>query len=135
VTSNDPTNTPYTRTLQLAAETLGSTERLAEMLRVEHARLSRWMSGAEQPPYDVFSTALDIVATGSSRAQMLANRAQARADRSQERADRDQARADRDQAAADRSSRPATEQFKQVARENSEPASNAPENDSSKNTG
>jgi len=53
-----------TRTLALAAQTLGGAQALAERLDVEHATLECWMAGEDVPPYDVFLKALDIVAAG-----------------------------------------------------------------------
>lgn len=144
--TKDPANTPYTRTLQFAAKTVGSAERLAAVLAVEHAQLLQWISGAAFPPHEVFLKALDIVANGRPDKQTLADRAQASADRKQSRADRSQAKADRDQATADRaqenarrmqdeataSSASRTHQFRQVASNDGESASNTPENDAKK---
>ena len=141
-----PGNTPYTRTLQLASKTLGSTEHLAAFLAVKHAQLLRWISGEAFPPHEVFLDALDIVANGTLDKRALAHRAQASADRSQASADRSQAKADRDQATADRAqdnadrtrveanaaSASRTQQFRRVASSDGESASNAPENDSQK---
>ncbi len=146
--TKDPGDTPYTRTLQLAAKTLGSAERLAAVLAVEHAQLLRWISGAAFPPHEVFLQALDIVANGRSDKQTLADRTQRSADRKQARADRSQAKADRDQANADRAQRNAsrtqqgeaattdsaseTQQQRHVASNDGESASDAPENQSKK---
>lgn len=57
-------DTPYTRTLRRAADALGSENRLADALRVPAAKLQAWLLGDEVPPMQVFSAALDIVASG-----------------------------------------------------------------------
>lgn len=56
--------TAHTRTLQAAADTLGSASRLAAYLSVPLADLTRWISGEEHPPHDIFLRALDVVAGG-----------------------------------------------------------------------
>jgi hypothetical protein len=58
---------PSTRILQCAAETLGDARRLADELRVPLAALQSWMSGDKATPFEVFSKALDIVARGPLR--------------------------------------------------------------------
>ena len=54
----------HTRTLQLAAQLLGSAEALAAELGVALEMLQAWMRGEATPPFSVFSQALDIVARG-----------------------------------------------------------------------
>jgi hypothetical protein len=54
----------YTRTLQLAAATLGGRDELARFLGVPAGEVMRWLSGAELPPFTVYCSALDIVAAG-----------------------------------------------------------------------
>lgn len=61
---SSPIDTPYTRTLQRAADTLGGYERLARALGVTLAQLRLWTTGVEVPPIEVFTAALDIVAAG-----------------------------------------------------------------------
>lgn len=144
--TKDPGDTPYTRTLQRALETIGSAEGLATILAVEHAQLLRWISGEAFPPHEVFLNALDIVASGKSHEQTRAARAQRSADRKQARADRSQAKADRDQAHADRAQEHArraqddatrasdseTQPSRHAASNDGESASHAPENDPKK---
>jgi hypothetical protein len=60
-----PKSTTYMRTLQRAADTFGSVQRLAAFLRVSHADVLRWIAGEGYPPHEVFLAALDIVATGT----------------------------------------------------------------------
>ena len=48
--SGAPAGSAPTRTLALAAKTLGGAQALAERLNVEHATLERWMAGEEVPP-------------------------------------------------------------------------------------
>ena len=54
----------YTRTLQMAAETLGGREPLAEFLGVSMNELLDWLSGVELPPFSAYCSALDVVAAG-----------------------------------------------------------------------
>ena len=61
-------SSPFTRTLQLAAENLGGVPELAIRLGIDRRRLERWMSGDEAPPHEVFTTALDVVAAGPTHA-------------------------------------------------------------------
>jgi hypothetical protein len=56
--------TSHTRTLQLAAQLLGSTPALATELGVALDTLQAWIRGEGTPPFSVFSQALDIVARG-----------------------------------------------------------------------
>jgi len=62
--SDAPAGSAPTRTLTLAAKTLGGAQALAAQLSAEPAALERWMAGEELPPYEVFLKALDIVAAG-----------------------------------------------------------------------
>ena len=137
-----------TRTLALAAKTLGGTQALAERLDVEHTTLERWMAGEEVPPYDVFLKALDIVAAGprldpaarrasARRAQSHADRLQAAANRVRESAERMQSSAELAQAQAallrkkaEREDPQGTSgQFRQVQPKDGAPASNKPSED------
>jgi hypothetical protein len=132
-----------TRTLALAAKTLGGAQALAERLSVEHGTLERWMAGEEVPPYEVFLKALDIVAAGprmdpaarrtsARRAQSHADRLQAAANRVRESADRMQSSAELAQAQAallrkkaERGDPQGTSgQFRQVQPKDGAPASN-----------
>jgi transcriptional regulator with XRE-family HTH domain len=54
----------YTRTLELALETVGDLEALAKRLGVSAAQLKPWLRGECAPPPAVFLAALDIVARG-----------------------------------------------------------------------
>jgi len=117
-------SSPFTRTLQLAAETLGGVAQLAIHLGIDRARLERWMSGAQTPPNEVFMQALDIVAAGRL-GQSSADRAQAHADRLQAGADRAQQAADRAQRRADElNTSGRSEHFRQVEPRDGDPASN-----------
>ena len=99
-----PKSTAYTRTLALAAESLGGVQPLAKRLQAEPAALERWIAGEEFPPHEAFLQALDIVAAGPrvdpggrpapGRAQNHADRLQAAANRVRESAERLQASAD-----------------------------------------
>jgi hypothetical protein len=60
----DDTLKPAVRVLTLAAETLGSKERLASRLGLAVADVSGWISGLGVVPLEVFLPALDIVANG-----------------------------------------------------------------------
>lgn len=53
----------HAATLTRAAEMLGSTEALAEYLRVAADRLALWQEGVVAPPNDVFLRAVDLVLT------------------------------------------------------------------------
>ena len=94
-------SSPFIRTLQLAAETLGGLPQLAIHLGIDRAQLERWIAGADTPPNDVFIQALDVVAAGRLGMHRPADRAQAHADRMQAGADRAQKAADRAQRRAD----------------------------------
>jgi hypothetical protein len=135
-----------TRTLALAAKTLGGAQALAERLEVEQAILERWMAGEEVPSYDVFLKALDIVAAGprmdpaarrasARRAQSHADRLQAAANRVRESAERMQSSAELAQAQAALLRKKAEQedpqgtsgQFRQVQPRDGAPASNKPD--------
>jgi hypothetical protein len=61
-------STVHTRTLRRALETCdGSTQTLADILRVSIADLALWLAGTEVPPTRVYLAALDIVARGPLR--------------------------------------------------------------------
>jgi len=60
----DGAQKPAVRVLTLAAETLGSKERLAAHLGVAVADVTAWISGFAAAPCEVFLAALDIVANG-----------------------------------------------------------------------
>jgi hypothetical protein len=108
--SDAPAGSAPTRTLALAAKTLGGAPALAKRLDVEQAVLERWMAGEALPPYEVFVKALDIVAAGprlnpagrdaGRRAQLHADRLQAAATRVRESAERMQSSAELAQAQA-----------------------------------
>lgn len=146
----------YRATLVRAAEILGGAVPLSRRLQVPMPDITRWLAGAERPGMGTFLKVIDILIeenrSPAEQQQVRADRSQAQADRSQARADRDQAKAERDQAKAEREqkrarrmpddagktaqpSRPRTEHFRQVQPEDSEPASNAPDDESGKSTG
>jgi hypothetical protein len=146
VASPTPKSTVYTRTLTLAAESLGGAQPLAKHLKVEHATLERWIAGEEFPPHEVFLHALDVVAAGprvdrdarprTRRAQDHADRLQAAANRVRESARRLQTSAElaQAQAALLRANQARAEpagsssgQFRQVQPKDGAPASNKPE--------
>ena len=56
--------TPYSQTLRLAADVLGSRAHLAACLRVPRRALDAWIAGDTRPPLHVFLAALDVVADG-----------------------------------------------------------------------
>jgi hypothetical protein len=56
--------TPYSETLRLAADVLGSRGQLAACLRVSRRALDAWIAGDRTPPLPVFLAALDVVADG-----------------------------------------------------------------------
>jgi hypothetical protein len=134
-----------TRTLALAAKTLGGAQALAERLGVEQAILERWMAGEATPPHDVFLQALDIVAGGprldptgqdsARRVQVHADRLQASANRVRESAARLQSSAELAQAQAELMRKKAERadpqvssgQFRQVQPKDGAPASNKPD--------
>jgi hypothetical protein len=60
----DNTQKPAVRVLALAAETLGSKERLATRSGMAVADVAGWISGLGVVPLEVFLAALDIVANG-----------------------------------------------------------------------
>ena len=112
-----PKSTAYTRTLRLAAETLGGAKALAERLRVEAALVEGWIAGKEYPPHEMFLRALDIVAGGplyDAAAVRNANKAQQHADRIQASANRARESAERVQRSADLAQQRANERKEQV---------------------
>jgi hypothetical protein len=144
--SDVPISSAPTRTLALAAETLGGAQALATGLNVEQAALERWMAGEALPPYEVFLKALDIVAAGprvdpaarrasARRAQSHADRLQAAANRVRESAQRLQSSAELAQAQAELLRKKAERadpqdtsgQFRQVQPKDGAPASNKPD--------
>ena len=146
-------STVYTRTLALAAQTLGSVDRLAQRLVVEEEALQRWIAGTEFPPHEVFMKALDIVADGplydatarrvADKAQQHADRLQANANRARESAERVQRSADRAQQHAERTRKEADRtdpagdsgRFRQVKAKDGAPASNTPDEPKKKDAG
>jgi DNA-binding transcriptional regulator YiaG len=59
--------TPDTRLLHCAVETLGSEQHLADALSVSVAVVQEWLRGDKTPPFEVFSLALGVVARGPVR--------------------------------------------------------------------
>jgi len=57
----DVTTSVYSRTLQKAAELLGSRQKLARHLRVPLAELEKWIAGTALPPTGSFLKAVDVV--------------------------------------------------------------------------
>jgi hypothetical protein len=51
----------YARTLQKAAELIGSRQKLARHLRVPLAELEKWIAGVAVPPTGTFLRAVDVV--------------------------------------------------------------------------
>jgi hypothetical protein len=51
----------YSRTLQKAAQLLGSRQKLARHLRVPLAELEKWIAGTALPPTGTFLKAVDLV--------------------------------------------------------------------------
>ncbi len=51
----------YARTLQKAAELIGSRQNLARHLRVPLAELEKWIAGIAAPPAGTFLMAVDLV--------------------------------------------------------------------------
>lgn len=56
----------YSRTLQKAAELLGSRQKLARHLRVPLAELEKWIAGTALPPTGTFLKAVDVVIVETS---------------------------------------------------------------------
>ena len=50
-----------TKTLQIAAERLGGRRQLRDYLRVPTEELVRWLSGAADPPAEVWLRALEVI--------------------------------------------------------------------------
>ena len=136
-------STVYTRTLSVAAESLGGVQPLANRLKVEPAALQRWIAGEEFPPHEAFLQALDIVAAGprvdpdarpaAGRTQAHADRLQAAANRVRESAGRLQSSAELAQAHAElmraRNPQSSSGQFRRVQPKDGAPASNKPGED------
>jgi transcriptional regulator with XRE-family HTH domain len=152
--SDAPTGSAPTRTLALAAKTLGGVQALAERLGVEPPILERWMAGEAVPPYDVFLKALEIVAGGprldpdrreaARRAQSHADRLQSAANRVRESAERLQSSAELAQAQAElmrahharaNPEHSSSGQFRQVQPKDGAPASNKAAQDDKKAKG
>ena len=55
------TSSVYSRTLQKAAELIGSRQKLARHLRVPLAELEKWIAGVAVPPTGTFLRAVDVV--------------------------------------------------------------------------
>jgi len=51
----------YSRTLQKAAQLIGSRKKLARHLRVPLAELEKWLAGTAVPPTGTFLKAVDLV--------------------------------------------------------------------------
>lgn len=51
----------YARTLHRACLIVGGVEHLAEHLGVPEHRLVSWLQGAEDPPYEVFIAAFEVI--------------------------------------------------------------------------
>lgn len=58
----------YARTLQKAAELIGSRQKLARHLRVPLAELEKWIAGTALPPTGSFLRAVDVVIDATSTA-------------------------------------------------------------------
>jgi DNA-binding transcriptional regulator YiaG len=54
----------YADALRAAANTLGSTARLAAYLEVSPETVQAWLAGHEAPPLQAFLNALDVIADG-----------------------------------------------------------------------
>ena len=54
----------YAEALRAAADTLGSTARLAAYLKVPPYTVQAWLAGREPPPLQAFLNALDVIADG-----------------------------------------------------------------------
>lgn len=54
----------YSRVIREAAERLGGEGRLAALLGVPGAQVSRWASGEEEAPLEAFLAGLDVIAHG-----------------------------------------------------------------------
>jgi DNA-binding transcriptional regulator YdaS (Cro superfamily) len=50
--------------LLLALRSIGSLDRLAELLGVQPPLLCEWLSGKSDPPTEIYMRALDVVARG-----------------------------------------------------------------------
>jgi hypothetical protein len=120
----------YTRTLALAAESVGGVQPLAKRLKVEQAALEGWIAGEAFPPHEAFLQALDIVA-GGPRVDPAANRVRESAERMQAAAEFAQAQAELVRARKARANpeQSASGQFRQVQPRDGAPASNKPAED------
>lgn len=58
----------YARTLQKAAELIGSRQKLARHLRVPLAELEKWIAGTALPPTGSFLRAVDVVIDATAAA-------------------------------------------------------------------
>ena len=145
----------YRVTLVRAVKVLGGVGPLSRRLQVPLSDVTRWLAGTHRPSPGIFLKVIDILIEENrslERKQTRADGFQSQADRSQARADRDQAKADRSQAAADRDqkhadrehdragdanqpSRPKSGPLRLVQRDDSEPASDTPDEGSGKKTG
>jgi DNA-binding transcriptional regulator YiaG len=54
----------YADALRAAADTLGSTARLAFYLKVSPRTVQTWLAGQQAPPLEAFLNALDVIADG-----------------------------------------------------------------------
>ena len=50
----------YARTVREAERIIGR-EQLCRVLKIEQAKLDRWLTGAEEPPLHVFLCTVDVV--------------------------------------------------------------------------
>ena len=57
----------YVRTLERAAQIVGSEDALALRLKVTPSHLSLWLHGAERPPVEIFLRAVDLVSDDGLR--------------------------------------------------------------------
>jgi hypothetical protein len=53
--------TVHARTLQRACDALGGVQPLARRLNIAEHELAPWLDGSEQPPAEIFLTALEVV--------------------------------------------------------------------------
>ena len=71
--------TVHVKALHRAAEILGGTEPLRTMLGVSARRLNAWLAGAEEPPIDIFLTAVDVISAAPGRMRQRSAEVQAAA--------------------------------------------------------
>ena len=62
-------STVYARTLERAAQVLGSKERLRARLGVRAQELEQWLSGGREPPTEVFLATVDILSNAPAMAR------------------------------------------------------------------